>query len=122
MAGGLREQLIAAGLAPSSGAEPTDPQPADAPAPAGSGSAPGASAPLHIPARVDVRFSKRAGQGRRATRIRGLAEAPEAWLKELCAALGVGGRIDGDELVLQGNQIGRVVRFFEAKGVRRIVR
>ncbi len=114
MAGALRDQLLSAGFA----ASEVSPE-ADAAEAAPAEAAPAAP---RLPPKVHLRYGRKAKGGRRATRIGGLTEGHAAWLKELCGALGVGGRVDEDELVLQGNQVDRAARFFEDKGVRRVVR
>jgi translation initiation factor 1 len=44
----------------------------------------------------------------------------EKWLKELKGALGCGGTLEGDDLVLQGDQRERVKDLLEKKGVRKV--
>jgi translation initiation factor 1 len=44
----------------------------------------------------------------------------EKWLKELKQSLGCGGAVDGDALVLQGDQRERIQAVLTKKGVRRI--
>ena len=44
----------------------------------------------------------------------------EAWLKALKQSLGCGGAVEGDLLVLQGDQRDRVARWLQARGVRKV--
>jgi len=48
------------------------------------------------------------------------ARALEEWLKALKQALGCGGTVDGEDLVLQGDHRERLPSLLEKKGVRRI--
>jgi translation initiation factor 1 len=45
----------------------------------------------------------------------------KSWLKALQAALGCGGAIEGDALVLQGDQRSRVPGLLRARGVRKVI-
>ena len=44
----------------------------------------------------------------------------EAWLKALKAALGCGGKVEGDTLMLQGDQRKRLPGVLAARGVRKV--
>jgi translation initiation factor 1 len=44
----------------------------------------------------------------------------ERWLKDLKAALGCGGIVEGDSLVLQGDQRKRLPDILAARGVKRV--
>jgi translation initiation factor 1 len=44
----------------------------------------------------------------------------EAWLKALKSALGCGGSLEGDALVLQGDQRARLPKLLAARGVRKV--
>lgn len=109
---GLRDRLPAA-------AAPPGTPPAAAPA---SGTAP-AIAPRG-PARAVVRMERKGRGGKEVTAVEQLglpARELEAWLKALKNALGCGGAIEKDALLLQGDQRGRVKALLEARGVRRVI-
>lgn len=107
---GLRAKL---GLpdAPAAPVAPAPPSPpAEAPPPAG-------------PARAVVRFERKGRGGKAVTVIEKLGLRPrelEAWLAELKRALGCGGAVEGDALVLQGDLRERAGKLLEARGVRKV--
>ncbi len=77
------------------------------------------------PARAVVRMERAGRGGKEVTVVEHLELSPterEAWLKTLKGALGCGGALEGDALVLQGDLRDRVQRWLEQKGVRRVVR
>lgn len=98
--------------------------PAPAPAsPAAPG--PGAPAPADAPARAVVRLERKGRGGKEATVVEKLALPPPklaAWAEALKKSLGCGGGVEGDALVVQGDQRDRVVRWLEGKGVRKVTR
>jgi translation initiation factor 1 len=49
------------------------------------------------------------------------AKELEAWLKALKDALGCGGAVEGETLVLQGDQRKRLPAILESRGVRKII-
>jgi translation initiation factor 1 len=104
--GGLAERL---GLTPA---------PAEPPAaPAGAAPAPPA------PARAVVRLERKGRGGKEATILEKLALSPrerERWLRELKQALGCGGAVEGEALVLQGDLRERVKPLLEQRGVRKV--
>ena len=76
------------------------------------------------PARAVVRREKKGRGGKEVTVVEQLGLSPrdlEAWLKDLKGKLGCGGVVEGDTLVLQGDQRDRTSALLEAKGVRKIV-
>ena len=92
-------------------------QPAPAPA------APAAAPPPRGPARAVVRLARKGRGGKEATVVEKLDLRPaerERWLKELKQALGCGGAVEGDDLVLQGDLRPRVKALLEARGVRKV--
>jgi translation initiation factor 1 len=98
---GLREKL---------GDLPPGPQPRQAPEPQG-------------PARAVVRMERKGRGGKEVTVIEQLALPPRelvAWLKDLKAALGCGGALEGDTLVLQGDQRKRLAALLAGRGVRKV--
>ena len=91
---------------------------------------PAAPAARHIenpsakgPARAVVRIERSGRGGKEVTVVEQLG-LPDAvmtdWLKALKASLGCGGSVEGDDLVLQGDQRKRVPELLTARGVRRI--
>jgi translation initiation factor 1 len=118
--------------------KPKDPPPSPAPfhapfagladrlglpsAPADPGRAPAASA-RPAPARAVVRLERKGRGGKAVTVVEKLGLGPrelEAWLADLKRALGSGGVVEGDALVLQGDLRERVRALLEARGVRRV--
>jgi translation initiation factor 1 len=101
--GALRDKL---------GDLPQGPQPSSTPA------------PPRGPARAVVRMERKGRGGKKVTVVEqlGLKGAElEGWLKALKEALGCGGEVEGETLVLQGDQRKRVPSILEACGVRKIV-
>jgi len=84
------------------------------------------STPAHPPkgpARAVVRLERKGRGGKEVTVVEQLAlpmPALQEWLKALKGALGCGGAVDGDALVLQGDHRERVRTLLEERGVRRI--
>jgi translation initiation factor 1 len=78
---------------------------------------------LKGPARAVVRYERKGHGGKEATRIEQLglpAKDMAAWLKEAKQALGCGGTIDGDTLILQGDQRERLTAWLTKKQVGKI--
>jgi translation initiation factor 1 len=91
--------------------------PAAAPAPDG-------ALALRGPARAVVRMERKGRSGKEVTAVEQLglrAAELEVWLKALKTALGCGGAVEKDSLLLQGDQRGRVKALLEARGVRRVI-
>jgi translation initiation factor 1 len=75
------------------------------------------------PARAVVRVDKKARGGQGVTVDEKLGLAPgalESWLGDLKRAIGCGGAVEGDALVLQGDNRERVGALLEARGVRKV--
>ncbi len=75
------------------------------------------------PSRAVVRLERKGRGGKEATVIEKLdlaAGERERWLKELKRALGCGGAIEGEALVLQGDLRSRVRSLLEERGVRKV--
>jgi translation initiation factor 1 len=75
------------------------------------------------PARGVVRLERAGRGGKEVTLVEHLelgASELEKWLKELKGAMGSGGQIEGDSIVLQGDQRERVAKWLEKKGVRKV--
>jgi translation initiation factor 1 len=89
----------------------------EAPAP------PGAAEPAGAPRRAVVRLERKGRGGKEATIVEKLKLPPadrERWLRELKSALGCGGAVEGDALVLQGDLRPRVKAWLEARGVAKV--
>jgi translation initiation factor 1 len=100
-------------------------EPANAPpaAPAGPSDPPRAAPAKPGPARAVVRFEKKGRGGKAVTVVEKLDLGPAElarWLGDLKRALGCGGAVEGDALVLQGDARERVGRLLEARGVRKV--
>ncbi|MBW1881456.1 MAG: translation initiation factor [Deltaproteobacteria bacterium] len=72
--------------------------------------------------KVAVRFSRKGRRGKTVTLVSGVTSGREAVLAKLRRELGVGARIEGEQLVVQGHQVERVARWLESQGVKRVVR
>jgi translation initiation factor 1 len=75
------------------------------------------------PARAVVRMERKGRGGKEATVIEKLdlpATHLEKWCKELKQALGVGGSVEGDTIVLQGDLRQRVAAALTSKGVVKV--
>jgi len=76
------------------------------------------------PARAVVRMERKGRGGKEVTVVEqlGLKGADiESFLKELKNALGCGGAVEQDTLVLQGDQRKRLPAILEARGVRKVI-
>jgi len=74
-------------------------------------------------ARAVVRMERAGRGGKEATVIEQLDLTPaerEVWLKDLKAALGCGGSIDGESLMLQGDHRERLTKLLAARGVKKV--
>ncbi|MBX3156722.1 MAG: translation initiation factor [Deltaproteobacteria bacterium] len=75
------------------------------------------------PARAVVRMERKGRGGKEVTVVEKLGLAPaamEAWCKALKQALGCGGAVDGEMIVLQGDLRTRLPAVLEARGVARV--
>ena len=90
---------------------------------------PGPAAPppdprvIRGPARAVVRMERKGRGGKAATVIEQLgltASELEGWCRELKQALGCGGVVEGDTIVLQGDLRPRVPAVLTAKGVAKV--
>ncbi len=75
------------------------------------------------PARGVVRLERAGRRGKEVTIVEHLELPPaqrELWLKELKSAMGCGGVLEEDALVLQGDLRERVAKWLEKKGVRKV--
>lgn len=75
------------------------------------------------PRRAVVRFQRKGHGGKDVTLVEKLALPPgelEHWLRELKAALGCGGVVDGETLLLQGDHRSRLPALLSRRGVGKI--
>ncbi|MCB9681062.1 MAG: translation initiation factor [Alphaproteobacteria bacterium] len=96
--------------------------PAPTPAPAAAVPVPGAP---DLSGKVVLRRSKKGRGGKTATLVQGVGGGPVALdtlAKTLRKQLGCGSSVDGDDVVVQGDQVDRVAAALEAMGARRLVR
>lgn len=103
-------QLAAGREALPAGPSPAPPKPAPPAKPAG-------------PARAVVRLERTGRGGKEVTVVEQLTLRPaelEQWLKALKQGLGCGGVIEGDRLVLQGDQRERLPQLLEKRGVGKV--
>ena len=73
--------------------------------------------------RAVVRLERSGRGGKEVTIVEHLAIPPkdrDVWVKALKAALGCGGQVEGDTLVLQGDHRMRLPAILTARGVRKI--
>jgi len=73
--------------------------------------------------RAVVRLERSGRGGKEVTVVEHLAIAPSAreeWVKALKAALGCGGTIEDERLVLQGDQRKRLPALLQARGVKKV--
>jgi translation initiation factor 1 len=76
------------------------------------------------PARAVVRMERKGRGGKEVTVVAqlGLAHAElERWLKRLKSSLGCGGAVEGEDLILQGDQRDRVPALLTEQGVRHVI-
>lgn len=79
----------------------------------------------HTPKRAVVRVQKKGRRGKTVTLVTHLGLPPEGlerWCAELRRQLGCGGAVEGETIVLQGDQRARVADALEARGVREVMR
>jgi translation initiation factor 1 len=109
---GLGERL---GVAPDEGASaPTFPPPDERSA---------TIAPDHAIPRAVVRIERRGRGGKEVTVVERLALPPiehERWLTALKTALGCGGLVEGEAIVLQGDHRARLPAILAARGVKKV--
>jgi translation initiation factor 1 len=75
------------------------------------------------PARAVVRLERKGRGGKEVTVVEKLGLAPaelEVWAKALKQALGTGGAVDGDAIVLQGDVRPRAEAILRERGVRKV--
>lgn len=94
------------------------------PAPAAAAAPPATAAKKSAgPARAVVRMERTGRGGKEVTVVDHLGLPPkdrDVWLKALKGALGCGGVVEDDRLVLQGDHRTRLPALLEARGVRKV--
>ncbi len=76
------------------------------------------------PRRAVVRYERKGRGGKEVTVVEGLgleAAALAAWAKALKQTLGCGGHVEGECLVLAGDQRVRLPKLLESRGVARVI-
>lgn len=80
--------------------------------------------PIAAARKIVLRRERKGHAGKVGTRVEGLAASAkdlDAIAGELRRGLGCGAAIDGDDIVLQGDQVDRLVPWFESRGAAKIV-
>lgn len=75
------------------------------------------------PARAVLRYERKGHGGKEVTRVEQLnlpAPRLEEWARDLKRELGVGGFVDGDAIVVSGDQRKRLPAILTTRGVRKI--
>lgn len=75
------------------------------------------------PARAVVRLERTGRSGKEVTIVSHLdlpVKERDVWLKALKTGLGCGGQVEGDALVLQGDQRERLPAILEKRGVKKV--
>src|SRR6266498_1084784 len=96
------------------------PEPVSSPERVSEPPAPSAPKGRPPPARAVVRMERKGRGGKEATVVEKLALPPKAlaeWSDALKRALGCGGTVEDDAIVVQGDQRERVRKWLEARGV-----
>ena len=86
--------------------------------------APKVAEPSKAIARAVVRLERSGRGGKEVTVVEHLAIAASArdeWLKALKAALGCGGTVEDERIVLQGDQRKRLPALLQARGVKKVI-
>lgn len=79
--------------------------------------------PASAPRRAVIRFQRKGRGGKDVTLVEKLGLAPgeqDRWLKQLKGQLGCGGTVEGDVLVLQGDQRERLPDLLTGRGVGKV--
>jgi translation initiation factor 1 len=95
--------------------------------PAATGATPAGAAPIKAepkgPAWAVIRMERKGRGGKEATIVEKLALSPKdlaQWCKDLKQALGCGGVVEGDTIVLQGDLRARLEQVLLKRGVRKV--
>ncbi|HNC68922.1 MAG TPA: translation initiation factor [Pseudomonadales bacterium] len=75
--------------------------------------------------RIVITHERKGRGGKTVTLVRGIdldGDALEALVREMRQALGTGGAVEGDAIVLHGEQSTRIAEWLAARGATRVVR
>lgn len=82
-----------------------------------------AKVPARFGEKVVVRLERKGHGGKAVTVVSGVLAGPrDDVMVELKKKLGTGARVDGDDIVVQGDVVDRVIAFLQAAGAKKIVR
>lgn len=110
-------------VAPGAPGAPGTPGTPSTPGQARAPSSPTKPEPAKGPAWAVVRMERKGRGGKEATIVEKLGLAPaelERWCKELKQALGCGGVVEGDAIILQGDLRPRLTAVLTKRGVRKV--
>lgn len=94
-----------------------EPEPADA-VPAESG----VSRARSVPTSIRLAVERKGRAGKTITRVTGLGAGREEWMHAIRRAVGAGASLDGEDVVVQGDQLARLARWLAAEGVEHIAK
>ena len=90
---------------------------------AGAAATTAAKAPVRFAEKVVVRLERKGHGGKTVTVVSGvLPSARDDVMGELKKKLGTGARVDGDDIVVQGDVVDRVIAHLQGGGAKRVVK
>lgn len=90
---------------------------------AGAAAVTAAKVPARFGEKVVVRLERKGHGGKAVTVVSGVLAGPrDDVMVEFKKKLGTGARVDGDDIVVQGDVVDRVIAFLQAAGAKKIVR
>ena len=90
---------------------------------AGAAATTAAKVPARFGDKVVVRLERKGHGGKAVTVVSGVLAGPrDDVMVELKKKLGTGARVEGDDIVVQGDVVDRVISFLQAAGAKKIVR
>ena len=98
--------------------------PTESVTPQASGASPATQRPTKAVARAVVRYERTGRGGKEVTVIDGLALSPSElaeWLTALKSALGCGGSVEDESLMLQGDHRKRLSSLLSGRGVKKVI-
>jgi len=96
----------------------------DAPTPPRGDASPSDLAAIAQAAKLVVRRERKGHGGKTATRIEGLvanAAALDSVMRDIKRALGCGATVDGNDIIVQGDQIDRLVAHLRSRGAKKVI-
>jgi len=72
--------------------------------------------------KVVIRRTRKGRGGKTVTTVSGIPSGRSALAKQLRKALGVGSRVEGEFLVVHGDQVDRLATWFAGQGVKNVIR